>query len=308
MYTNLASSVIATPNYAPYYLVLNNITKTPLSLVNRRFDIGDWNNDGLPDLVLGAYDAQARLYLNTNTTQTPAYGPYRNLMSGAYNWYPRMFDINHDGVIDLVRGINTGSVSYWFDPGARGLGSGKSFLITTSTGNVVSMKPITDGAIVDFGDINGDGCLDMVFGGHNNNHYLYIVYSSVSHCISTSVSSHLGPNVGTSEESSMINSKEINIIATVVSIILSLVCAVVIFVAYHKFKSNHVKENKDYSLEGFYFDSDSIELERDSFEISNPVHVRDNKTLSDSTSTDSSFSVTNLPQDLFTMSNPMPSL
>ena len=102
MYTNLASNVIATPNYAPYYLVLNNITKTPLSLVNRRFDIGDWNNDGLPDLVLGAYDAQARLYLNTNTTQTPAYGPYRNLMSGAYNWYPRMFDINNDGVIDLV--------------------------------------------------------------------------------------------------------------------------------------------------------------------------------------------------------------
>ena len=87
-----------------------------------------------------------------------------------------MFDINGNGVVDLVRGINWGDIVYWLDPFYQGMSSFKTFSISDSAGQTVDVRAVTDGAIVDFGDLNGDGSLDMVFGGHNSGNNLYVVY------------------------------------------------------------------------------------------------------------------------------------
>jgi len=44
--------------------------------------------------------------------------------------------------------------------------------------NTFNVKSVTDGAIVDFGDLNGDCSLDIIFGGTNSGDHLYVAYAS----------------------------------------------------------------------------------------------------------------------------------
>lgn len=141
-------------------------------LPNQRFDIGDWNGDGLPDVVQGTWDSEVRLYLNVGTAAAPRYNlsQYEVLESGAYNLYPRLFDLSRNGVLDYIRGINWGSVNYWLDNALyTGLGPRSGGLtITDSSGASPDLHALTDGAMIDFGDFNGDGVYDAVLGGHAN--------------------------------------------------------------------------------------------------------------------------------------------
>lgn len=157
-------------------------------LSDQRFDAGDWDGDGLCDIVTGTWASEVRAYKNVGTASQAKYdtNEYEVLMSGAYNLYPRLFDISRNGVLDLIRGINWGSITYWFDPLLKdGLGSSGNLVITDSSGANVDMKPITDGAIVDFADFNGDGVLDLLSGGHYSDR-IYIGYGrsrTVADCL-----------------------------------------------------------------------------------------------------------------------------
>jgi hypothetical protein len=108
-------------------------------------------------------------------------------MSGAYNLYPRLFDISRNGVLDLLRGINWGSVTYWFDPLLHeGLGPSGNLVITDILGASPGLHGLTDGAMVDFGDYNNDGVLDLLVGGHTSSS-VYLAYGlkkTVADCIS----------------------------------------------------------------------------------------------------------------------------
>lgn len=139
-------------------------------LPDQRFDAADWNGDGLIDLVMGEWSGELRAYLNVGTAAAPSFNPanYEVLESGSYNLYPRVFDINRNGIPDYIRAINWGSINFWFDPALyAGLGSQSgSLTITDTLGSPVSIKPVTDGAMVDFADFNGDDVFDLLVGGH----------------------------------------------------------------------------------------------------------------------------------------------
>ena len=169
--------VFSNPIYAN-----DSVLKVPLILPDRRFDIGDWNADGHPDVVTGTYDQNVYLILNLgNVGKTPVFnGTFTNLISISYNFYPRLYDINYDGKLDLVRGINWGDVSYWLDPFYQGLGSIHALSIEDAAGTNINLRPYTDGAIVDFGDLNGDDSADIVIGGHTNSNLILVAYASVS--------------------------------------------------------------------------------------------------------------------------------
>ncbi len=166
------------PVYADATVVADG-SGTQFVLPDQRFDIGDWDGDSLPDVVHGAWSGEVRVYFNTGAASIPRYETdrYDTLESGSYNLYPRLFDVNRNGTPDYVRGINWGPVDYWFDSlRYEGLGDrGGVLTITTGAGAAVDIKAVTDGAMVDFADYDGDGVYDLLIGGHFGPN-IYIAY------------------------------------------------------------------------------------------------------------------------------------
>jgi hypothetical protein len=175
------------PVYAAAFNV-KTMTGSNFVLPDQRFDIGDWDGDGLPDVVTGTRSSEVRVYPNKGSAADPRYdtGQYEVLMSGVYNLYPRLFDISRNGVLDLLRGINWGDVRYWLDSLLYDdLGPGGTLVITDTSGANPNLHSLTDGAMVDFSDYNGDGVLDLLVGGHTGSN-VYIAYGqakTVADCI-----------------------------------------------------------------------------------------------------------------------------
>ena len=153
------------PVYAAYVRV-RNPSGAEFTLLDRRFDLGDWDGDSKPDLVTGSFSGAMQLFLNVGTAADPRFNAGTVLTSDSYNLYPRLYDLNGNGLTDFLRGINWGSITYWRDAGTLGLGSSMTLNLTDSSGVSPDLHALTDGAMVDFGDFNADGVLDLVVGGH----------------------------------------------------------------------------------------------------------------------------------------------
>ena len=167
VYKNTASAR-KTPVYGHVAFYAKNKDGVDFILPDCRFDLGDWNGDGLPDLVTGAGSGSVQLFLNGGTTAEPRFGAGTVLYSNSYNLFPRLYDLNGNGTIDLICGINWGSITYWRDVSDIGLASSRTLAISDSSNATPNLHQLTDGAIVDFGDFNSDGKLDIVIGGHGN--------------------------------------------------------------------------------------------------------------------------------------------
>lgn len=173
VYRNLAAAG-ATPNYTTAVIV-KNAAGADFALPDRRFDLGDWDGDGKPDLVTGSFSGAMRLYLNVGTATDSRFDTYSTLLSDSYNIFPRLFDLNGNGLVDFLRGINWGDIRYWRDGGSLGLGSSMTFTLSDSNNASPDLHALTDGAMVDFGDYNGDGKLDLLVGGHAGDK-IYLAY------------------------------------------------------------------------------------------------------------------------------------
>jgi autotransporter-associated beta strand protein len=166
VYPNTAAAGEA-PVYGTHSFVKRANGTSDFILSDRRFDIGDWNGDGKPDLVTGTFSGNVQLYLNANTAASPRFETSSVLFAESYNAYPRLYDLNGNGAMDLVRGINWGDIRYWLEV-ASGLNGSQYLSITTSSGTKPDIKAVTDGAVVDFADFNGDGKYDLLMGGHSS--------------------------------------------------------------------------------------------------------------------------------------------
>lgn len=164
VYPNTAAAGQA-PVYGSSTIVKRADGSTDFVLPDKRFDLGDWNGDGTPDLVTGTGSGNVQLFLNTNTAASPRFETASVLFSESYNAYPRFCNLNASGSTDLVRGINWGDIRYWADV-AGGLGSNQTLAITNADGSTSDIKAVTNGPIVDFADFNGDGKPDLLIGGH----------------------------------------------------------------------------------------------------------------------------------------------
>lgn len=165
----------------PPALAAYTTVRTPaganFTLPDRRFDLGDWDGDGKPDLVTGNYCGALQLFLNAGTAADPRFSTGTTLLSDCYNIYPRLHDLNGNGLTDLLRGINWGDIRYWRDPGTAGLGSSMTLTIADPGGASPDLHNLTDGAVVDFGDFNGDGIADLLTGGHASDK-VFLAYGS----------------------------------------------------------------------------------------------------------------------------------
>jgi len=174
------SAAGAVPVYAASVFVKKLNGTTDFVSPDRRFDIGDWNGDGKPDLVTGTFSGNVQLFLNVNTAASPRFETSSVLFGESYNAYPRFCDLGSNGQLDMVRGINWGDIKYWLNVRDNGLSGTQYVTISDGTGTAVTsatIKTNTDGVIADFADLNGDGKVDIVMGGHSSDK-IYIAYGT----------------------------------------------------------------------------------------------------------------------------------
>ncbi len=142
-----------------------------------RFDVIDWDGDGLPDVVTGSFGGLLEWHQNTGSPHAPAFGvghPFQGI-SVAYNAHPRLLDFNLDGRLDLLLGVNWGTVTLYRGDGSPAeprLGKGES-LRWADDGSDLNLRAANgDDTTPDLADVDGDGVLDLISGGNNGRVFL----------------------------------------------------------------------------------------------------------------------------------------
>jgi hypothetical protein len=137
-----------------------------------RCDFADWNGDGLVDLVTGCGSGDMKICYQVDSKgfapATTALDSAGRGISGAYNLNPRICDINVDGIPDFVESYNWGTINFRINRGTAAkpeLPDSGTFAVAGPGGAALDLHALTDGPIVDFADLNGDGAVDLVMGG-----------------------------------------------------------------------------------------------------------------------------------------------
>jgi hypothetical protein len=171
--------LVAGNYYAANRLYLNNGTDEPFdgvtgSDVSTDFDytfsvaLGDVDRDGDLDLVAGNVNQTNKLYLNDGTAAPFGVGSGRDLTGDTqYTYSVKLRDVDRDGCLDLVVG------NFWSQQNRLYLNDGAP---SPTTGWAASDATPEDshGSAVAFGDMDGDGNLDLVAGNHYVANRLYL--------------------------------------------------------------------------------------------------------------------------------------
>ena len=141
--------------------------------------IGDLNGDGLLDVVASEYgdvtddfESHTCIFINTSQNQSFSFDSPIIIEGDGYEAYAQLQDINGDGKLDIV----TIRGSSW---------SKMNVYINTTQGNEVSfankviIEDYADPRPV-FGDLNGDGMIDMVSTANTTDRRDVYIYSNIS--------------------------------------------------------------------------------------------------------------------------------
>ncbi|MEN8209511.1 MAG: T9SS type A sorting domain-containing protein [Candidatus Fermentibacteria bacterium] len=132
----------------------------------------DWNEDGKRDLLIGNESpGNVRLYINDTIDTDPVYNTYSLIENSgtpisSYRNCPQVFDMNQDGMKDLLIGVNGGQIYYYENTGtnASPVFSGYEIIISTGSG----------GARFWIDDWNEDGLPDVLASNFNGFIRVYI--------------------------------------------------------------------------------------------------------------------------------------
>ncbi len=138
--------------------------------------IVDWNDDGKKDLIIGEElpnspnTGNIRVYLNQGTNQTPTFNSYSLVYAGAsqlyrYRMNPVVYDLDADGLRDLIIGNDDGRVYFYKNTGNPGSPAFGATFDTLKTENGTPIDAVA-GSRIHFVDWDGDTDLDLLIGGY----------------------------------------------------------------------------------------------------------------------------------------------
>lgn len=159
--------------------------QTDSFLVGQMVDVGqgsypaffDYNNDGLPDLVIGnhgyyddgGYDGMLALYENTGTAANPAFTLVARDFDGisAYGFHdlaPTFADLDGDGDQDMLLGEEGGGLEYFTNIAPPG--GDAEFVLGAANYQGIDVGANSTPQLF---DVDGDGLPDFIIGEQNGN-------------------------------------------------------------------------------------------------------------------------------------------
>ena len=149
----------------------------------------DWNNDGLPDLIVGEggspYSGRIRIYLNVGTSGAPLFGDFSYAQSNGSDLtespgfclgvFPRVVYWDADGRKDLMIGLADGTVKIYLNVNTdeEPRFDGGTLLLVGEPGSKVAIDvglratPIVN-------DWNEDGRKDLVIGAYDGKIHIFL--------------------------------------------------------------------------------------------------------------------------------------
>ncbi len=132
----------------------------------------DWNEDGNRDLLISNESpGNIRLYINESTNVDPVYNSYSLIQNSgspiaSYRNCSQVYDMNLDGMKDILVGVNGGQIYYYENTGTNEnpVFTGFEYIISTGSG----------GARFWVDDWNEDGLPDVLASNYNGNIRIYI--------------------------------------------------------------------------------------------------------------------------------------
>ncbi|MBM3322088.1 VCBS repeat-containing protein [candidate division WOR-3 bacterium] len=128
----------------------------------------DWDGDGMKDLLLGTETGYIRFYPNRTSDTWPMFQDFTDVVAGGAAIYlnrvnPYVFDLDQDGVQDLICGANDGYVRFYRNTGTNAnpvLAAAET--LRTTTGTPARASGNAAGSRCGFGDWNNDGTPDFL--------------------------------------------------------------------------------------------------------------------------------------------------
>lgn len=146
----------------------------PFLAADVRAELADWNGDGFPDFITGTGSGAVKVAYHNGDAKAPRFkAPVTALdadgrgVEGSYNLNVRIIDLNQDGAPDFIDSYNWGTIQFRLNAGTSRqprLPDLGSFVVTGPGGATLDLHALTDGPILDLGDVNGDGTVDLVVG------------------------------------------------------------------------------------------------------------------------------------------------
>jgi len=138
--------------------------------------IVDWNDDGKKDLLIGEELPSSpnigniRVYLNEGTNQAPVFNHYSLVHAGGSQIYryrinPVVYDLDADGLRDLIVGNDDGRVYFYKNVGSPGSPVFGAAYDTMKTEDGTPID-VMAGSRIHFVDWDGDSDLDLLISGY----------------------------------------------------------------------------------------------------------------------------------------------
>lgn len=155
------------------HLVLGDTIKgadgADYKLPTRFFVVTDYNHDKKPDLVAGLSDGLYCYAGSAKKGEAPVFSAENSLIwRGTYNVAPGLGDLNDDGKVDLLHGVNWGTMSYWTNSeDAENMTAGEKRNMTLSQPPVDNFMRKLNGTHLVADDFDGDGTPDLIIGSQS---------------------------------------------------------------------------------------------------------------------------------------------